>query len=324
MEETKALKEPKTTGIVEPVESIEDIKKKWNKFSQVKKELLSSGDIMTFNGQPYIKESGWRKIATAFNISLRIIERNREEHENSKGKYYVWRYWVEAKAPNGRIQQAEGSCTSQDPFFSQKHGESVEPNESDIIHTAQTCAYNRAISDLVGGGELSAEEMKSLKVEKVKFKEPKPKKTPYINQKQIKKLMTALDKSSIDRPILLDYLQQEYGESYALDKKKNRYSTKLILKKDFNDILEWIESQPKPPKEPLDKEELEEQGIFFEEDKISAKEVVKLNNMFKERNYEPQGIRMVLMRKFNKENIADLTKEEAKIIEEKLEKGTFF
>ncbi|GAG06412.1 unnamed protein product [marine sediment metagenome] len=49
-----------------------------------------------------------------------------------------------------------------------------EINESDIIHTAQTVAYNRAISDLICGGEVTWEEMQGKASTKVTFDGPPP------------------------------------------------------------------------------------------------------------------------------------------------------
>lgn len=332
-EAKKPTKKQQSSEIVKPAESIDSIKKRWDDFSKVKKELLSKEDIMTFNNRPYVKESGWRKIATAFNISLIIQERHREEHENEKGKYYIWRYYVKAKAPNGRIQEAEGSCTSQDPFFSKKRGEEVTPNESDIIHTAQTVAYNRAISDLVGGGQLSAEELKSLNIKnvnvgKTQSRKTSPRKTEseYINDLKVKKLMSELEKSIADKQLLLDFLVDKYGKKYAYNEKKNRHSVNLIKEEHYTEILTWIQNQKKPDgKRKITEEEKEKSDLVFPETENISKEMIKkLKGIFKRSDYEVKGIRMVLEKYFNKSKIEDLTQEEAEEVERKLRKGVFF
>jgi hypothetical protein len=118
----------------------------------------------------YISKSGWRKIALIFNLSVEITGKERFEGEDKDGKFYGWIYRVRAIAPNGRFQDAEGVCTSRNAFFCKRwkdkdkgEYEWVDTDEKNIMHTAQTCAFNRAISDLVGSGELSAEEISEEK-----------------------------------------------------------------------------------------------------------------------------------------------------------------
>jgi len=148
--------------------SVEEYEGFYNKYQELKERILSDDDYMYFGkdgrptekgkGMPYLKKEGWRKISLGMNMSCGIVSRRRITGEDSRGKYFGWLYHVRVVAPNGRCQDAEGCCTSRNPFFSKKHGKFVDPKEEDIIHTAQTRGFNRGISDLVGGG-LSAEEM---------------------------------------------------------------------------------------------------------------------------------------------------------------------
>jgi hypothetical protein len=162
--------ELKESDIVLPV-SIEGMQKAWDRFQQVKKALLSS-DIVKYNkngwiaqsgeeGKDYIVKSGWRKIATAFNLSIdmSVGESKKIYGEDGEGKYYTWLFPVRAIAPNGKYQDSIGACSSRKAFFSKKNKQRIDPQEEDIILMAQTVGINRAISDLVGGGEVSGEEM---------------------------------------------------------------------------------------------------------------------------------------------------------------------
>jgi hypothetical protein len=162
--------ELKESDIVLPV-SIEGMQKAWDRFQQVKKALLSS-DVVKYNkfgyiadsgdeGKDYIVKSGWRKIATAFNLSIdmNIGEPKKIYGEDGEGKYYTWLFPVRAIAPNGKYQDSIGACSSRKAFFSKKNKQRIDPQEEDIILMAQTVGINRAISDLVGGGEVSGEEM---------------------------------------------------------------------------------------------------------------------------------------------------------------------
>ncbi|MFP3261665.1 MAG: hypothetical protein RXP28_02295 [Nitrososphaeria archaeon] len=119
-------------------------------FQELKGKLLDDNDVVQIEGRKYIKRSGWRKIALAFNISTEIIEVSREEKD---GKYIV-RVKARAVAPNGRVSEEIGVCDSSE-FESSRLKASIHNIET----KATTRALNRAISNLVGGGEVSAEEI---------------------------------------------------------------------------------------------------------------------------------------------------------------------
>lgn len=155
-------------GIVAPQVDVKEAVSIFNKFTEFKQKLLSKDDYLYIgkDGKPttkekgaaeYIKKSGWRKFSTVFNLDCQLIDKNRETYEDPEGKYYVWTYDVRVTAPNGRFQDAEGVATSRDPFFT-KGGKQL-PEEKNIMLKAQTVGFNRAISDLIGGGAKSAEEM---------------------------------------------------------------------------------------------------------------------------------------------------------------------
>ena len=119
-------------------------------FQELKSKLLDENDVVQIEGKKYIKRSGWRKIALAFNISTEIVEVSREEKD---GKYIV-RVKARAVAPNGRISEELGVCDS-----SEFENGRLKPSIHNIETKATTRALNRAISNLVGGGEVSAEEI---------------------------------------------------------------------------------------------------------------------------------------------------------------------
>ena len=60
---------------------------------------------------------------------------------------------AEVRAPNGRINTGVGICDSKERNFAHL--------EHDVYATAHTRAKSRAISDMVAGGVVSAEEMES-------------------------------------------------------------------------------------------------------------------------------------------------------------------
>ena len=119
------------------------------KFLELKEKVLQKDDVIVIAGRKYIKRSGWRKIALAFNISTEIVSVDRDYASNLK----ICHVKARATAPNGRVSEEIASCDSSE--FDGKVKFSIHNLET----KAATRAINRAISNLVGGGEVSAEEI---------------------------------------------------------------------------------------------------------------------------------------------------------------------
>lgn len=116
--------------------------------------ILADSDYQSFkdrDGEPrkFVKRSGWRKIATWFGLDLHIgrITVERDEH----GRVLLAEVVGRAVAPNGRVSEDVGACSADERRFSKP--------EHDIRAVAATRALNRAISNLTGMGDVSAEEM---------------------------------------------------------------------------------------------------------------------------------------------------------------------
>lgn len=138
-------------------------------YQELVEALLDDGDyqdIPTPNGvKKSKKKSAWRKLATAFNISDDIVEKEiiRDECQ----RIISARYEVIATLPNGRHGVGTGSASIFDKINKKDTNEPTPFQlrrrytnaEHDIISTAHTRAKSRAISDLIGAGEVSAEEL---------------------------------------------------------------------------------------------------------------------------------------------------------------------
>ena len=152
------------TGLVAPVCSVQESVRIFKEFEKAKKEILSGKDILWIGsdgrpaiegeGSPHIKRSGWRKLARFFGLSwdIEITEKLPMEHDG-----YMYKVRVKIWHPAGASVVSEGVATSQDAFFT-KSGRQ-EAKEENIIMKAQTVAINRGIDDILGGGEVSAEEL---------------------------------------------------------------------------------------------------------------------------------------------------------------------
>lgn len=120
-------------------------------------QLLSTEDYQDAGrGKKFVKKSGWRKIATAFDLDVQIVRSvvDRDDH----GQPLRAEVWARAIAPSGRSMDGDGYCSVDEERFSGPRGNKSKL-ENDLRATATTRAMNRAISGLVGMGEVSAEEV---------------------------------------------------------------------------------------------------------------------------------------------------------------------
>jgi hypothetical protein len=130
-------------------------------YQQLLRELLEPSDWQTHdkNGRPldrpFLKKSGWRKIARAFNLSFERIHSHVDRDED--GTPVRAEVWIRAVAPNGQYGDGDGYCSVDEGRFKSWRGR--QKLENDLRTTATTRAKNRSIADLVGMGEVSAEEV---------------------------------------------------------------------------------------------------------------------------------------------------------------------
>lgn len=157
--------------------------------------LLDESDYQQIGEKNAKKKSAWRKLATAFNISDSIV--HEEETRDETGQIVSSKFYVQATLPNGRTATAVGVCSIYDKIrYNGKKKDTVQPSnfelrgrfsnaEHDVPSTAHTRAKSRAIADLIGAGEVSAEEMGAEK------------KSVKKSKKTVKK---TVKKTAADRP----------------------------------------------------------------------------------------------------------------------------
>jgi hypothetical protein len=104
--------------------------------------------IMQIQGRQFRKKSYWRAIAVAFSIELELLSEQRVKIDSQWGYTATYR----ATLPSGRSMCGDGTCMS-----SEKRGASC--TEHNVRAHCHTRAKNRAIADLVGFGEVTAEEV---------------------------------------------------------------------------------------------------------------------------------------------------------------------
>ncbi len=139
--------------IVAPLD-VDRLAEVWRKFMEFKTRLLTKEDMVEIRGRQFLRKSAWRKWALACAVSDELLsyERVPAQGYDEKGGF-LYRVIVQAiHRPSGRssVGVAVVSKVERDQWAHEEH---------DVFALAHTRAKNRAIADLVGGGEVTAEEV---------------------------------------------------------------------------------------------------------------------------------------------------------------------
>lgn len=179
-----------------------DVVVAFQEYQQIQKGLDEAmpDSIMLIGSKQFRVKAYWRAIAVAFNVNTTLVSERRVEIPNSEGDW-GWLVVYRAAAPNGRVNDGDGSCFASEKWsdrprcpacgegeFSMRSkfdgaafycykakggcGAEWDPDPSaptvldksqatthNVRSHAHTRAKNRAISDLCGFGEVSAEEV---------------------------------------------------------------------------------------------------------------------------------------------------------------------
>src|SRR5262249_23445127 len=115
--------------------------------------------LLALDGKVFRKKGYWRAIALAFNLTVQPVTTERDERttigELEDGtENYLYSVTYKATAPRGRSTSGEGSCAA-----AEKPRGRLRGTEHNVRSHAHTRAFNRAVSNLVGFGEVRAEEI---------------------------------------------------------------------------------------------------------------------------------------------------------------------
>lgn len=121
--------------------------------------------IMRLDGKPFRKKGYWRAIAVAFNLTVEPVAGSEARKvagrfEDGRANFgYLVTY--RASTATGRSMAGDGSCFAVEKA-ARRDAWRVCPagaTEHNVRSHAHTRAFNRAVSNLVGFGEVSAEEI---------------------------------------------------------------------------------------------------------------------------------------------------------------------
>jgi hypothetical protein len=112
--------------------------------------------IIKLDGKAFRKKGYWRALGVAFNLSVELVEERREVYGTlpSGGENFAWVICYRATTATGRSETGDGTCTA-----AEKSVGRMRATEHNVRSHAHTRAFNRAVSNLVGFGEVSAEEV---------------------------------------------------------------------------------------------------------------------------------------------------------------------
>jgi len=157
--------------IVRPIATPEVALAAWKEYQNLKKKIAGPGDFTLVRGKEHPNKQFANKLSKFFGISVEIIKAEREERPGG----YTWHAWARAIAPNGQFRDGDGHCSNLDKAHKEdlvKDGKVIckgpcdgfkhfSHPEHDIYATAVTRAKGRAIMELCGFGEVTAEEIGS-------------------------------------------------------------------------------------------------------------------------------------------------------------------
>lgn len=190
--------EAENNGLVVP--NVKEAVEVMKQFQAIKTSVLDKNDTLSIQGKQFIKRSGWRKVSLAFNIKTQILERKITNEEG----IITAEVLVRAIAPNGRYADELAICDSTE-FTSR-----LQATRHNILTKATTRAINRSVSDLCGGGEVSAEEIEIVEGD---MSEPA---NPPASAKQISFLKNLVSKQV--NPQNIDYEKLTSREANELIK----------------------------------------------------------------------------------------------------------
>jgi hypothetical protein len=155
---TQLVRRERRSEVLRPLDP-ETLLKSFEEYQGLLQRLLTDED---WQGRPnkqgsFVKKKGWRKIATAFDLDVTVIPGMSRIERDEDGAPIRAEVWMRAIAPSGRTMDGDGYCSVTEPRFAQAGGR--QKLENDLRATATTRAKNRAISDLIGMGDVSAEEV---------------------------------------------------------------------------------------------------------------------------------------------------------------------
>ncbi|MBA4544483.1 hypothetical protein H1164_16745 [Thermoactinomyces daqus] len=206
---------PATTGMITPAGTIEQALEQFRLYQELKTRLGTEEDFQPFKNKKtgevrnHPKKSFVRKVQRFFNLSCEITQD--EPLYDKNGKMIAW--LAKARAIHlgtGAYQEADGSCSMDEKI--QQH-----QTIHNIRAHAITRAKNRAILDLVGFGEVSAEEINEREYYQANQPQQKQETPEQRRQRGIKAMYAAANEKKLTKEETKTIMKAETGKESAND-----------------------------------------------------------------------------------------------------------
>lgn len=221
------------SGMITPAGTIEDVLQQWHLYQELKNRIGTPKDFLEFTTKDgekrtHPKKSFVRKVQRFFNISCDITQD--EPLRDEKGNIIAW--LAKARAVHlgtGAYQEADGSCSFEEKATNQRTIHNIRSH-------AITRAKNRAILDLVGFGEVSAEEIVADELEiNHQPQQFSSQSSEPATQKQISKLSAVANQKGLTERALKAII-------YHATKKTSR---KDLTKQEASELIDTISKATK-------------------------------------------------------------------------------
>ena len=247
-------------------------------YQELVTRLLKESDYQQIGEKKAKKKSAWRKLATAFNISDEVVKEEITVDETNQ--IVSAKYYVKATLPNGRSSIGVGACSIYDKIRykgtpKNPADEDTPSNfilrgrfsnaEHDVPSTAHTRAKSRAISDLIGSGEVSAEEMDDVHTGK-SVSGKKGKKRKKIRKSETETIETKAEVTE-EPPVVEAELVTEEPEE-----KPKKQKTLKQLKEEYAGINTAIDNLQNNKKKVSRENVVNELLALYEDEKITLDE----------------------------------------------------
>jgi len=203
------------TAIILPSVTPEKAIEAWRQYQALKDSVKTKEDIQVIQGKEFLKKSYWRKIARFFNLSVAIVSEKETQIKIDGHDVVAYHFIAKATAPNGASAEASGTCDT-----GEKGGIGKSLHNTRAI--AETRAWNRCVSNLIGGGEVSAEEMPYLTHEEktenttnTTEKNITPVEKKMASEKQLGMIFSLVDRVGMTAPQVKEYMQGKYKVDHS-------------------------------------------------------------------------------------------------------------
>lgn len=149
---------PRSLSLFEMAASPAEIAAGVRKFREAAAAVLLPSDIAPISGHPFIRKSGWQRLAMTFGVHTEVASVQR--HPGTAEEGGAWRVTMRAVKGHCSVERS-GLCTLAERTGKGKTGS----EESTAMAMAETRAVGRAVSALFGLGEVTAEEAAGMRPE---------------------------------------------------------------------------------------------------------------------------------------------------------------